>query len=75
MFKIEKNVPVPANYEHAVRGSKYPFQSMEVGDSAFFPEIHIVTVGASARKLKPKVFTHRSVIENGVKGTRSWRIK
>jgi len=31
-MQIEKNVPKPASNRHA----KYPWQSMEVGDSVFF---------------------------------------
>ena len=36
MFLIEKNVPLPPSMHES---SKYPFRTMEIGDSFFWPGI------------------------------------
>ena len=35
MFEIEKGIPIPAVQRRAAGSSKYPFASLEVGDSFF----------------------------------------
>jgi hypothetical protein len=70
-IKIDKGVPAPN--EHWSRNRvKYPFKSMEVGDS-FFTETSRVAVTSAAcgyARRNGVKFTTRS--ENG--GTRVWRI-
>lgn len=69
-FKIEKNVPMPRSMPR----SKFPFASMEVGDSCFL-EKEISCIHAYTRHLKPKKFSGRTVTEDGIKGIRIWRIE
>jgi hypothetical protein len=77
MLKIEKNIPIP----QPIRGKKYPFDMMDIGDS-FFVECNenkedkkrkISTVLVAALRFRPKKFTTRS---SGIKnGIRCWRIE
>lgn len=76
-IKIDNNVPIPANAGRRGKGSMYPFSEMEVGDSFFVsrPQKTMTgSVSSAARKNSAK-YTTRSVTENGVSGTRVWRIK
>ena len=66
-MKIDKNIPLPPHK------SKYPFRSMEVGDS-FFSTASRSSIGSSASKLKGIKFSTRTVNEDGVRGTRVWRV-
>ena len=72
-FKVEDGVPI-AKVKQPGRPSKYPFDTMEIGQSFFAPGLKPMTVGNAARHKKPKRFRCRAVVENGVKGTRCWRI-
>jgi len=70
-FKIDKDVPIPQ-----VLG-QYPFEQMEIGDS-FFAAGHTtnqIQNAASNHRKKGKKFRSRRVTENGVEGTRIWRIE
>ena len=76
-MKIDKGIPIPAR---AARG-KYPFRDMQPGDSAFFPgenlrhKQHPAYMNArNYVKRNGWQITVRSVIENGVKGIRIWRV-
>ena len=86
-FTIEANIPVPARIIGA-RSSKYPFESMQIGDSFFIPvnpenpkdNINRTARRAAsavnmARKALPniKLVTRRGTA-NGVEGYRVWRI-
>lgn len=71
---IEKGVPLPAP---AGARNKYPWRTMEVGDSFFVANISTggfggTLAGAAARS--GHRFTQRTVTENGVRGVRVWRI-
>ena len=70
MFEIEKNVP--ASNDHIGAPARYPFSSMEIGDSFFVPGVTAATMSHRslywARKLKFK-FKVRTV--DG--GCRVWR--
>jgi hypothetical protein len=72
-FEIEDGVPMP---KAQLPGCppKYPFDTMEIGQSFFAPGMKVKKVGNAARHYKPKRFRCRSVIENGIRGTRCWRI-
>lgn len=74
-IKIDKTVPFPT--ERTPRGT-YPFADMEIGDSFFAPGVKSATMSAQTRyhglKLNRK-FIMRAVIEDGIKGTRTWRIE
>ena len=74
MPKLDANIPIPP-----LKGGqpKYPWESMKVGDSFFAPVPHSVLYSASyARTKKHNAgYKTRSVVENGVQGCRTWRVK
>lgn len=73
-IKIESNVPCPLDHRNARR---YPWDQMEIGDSFFLPHAtpqSIACVGRSWGKRRNVKFSVRAVVENGVEGTRVWRI-
>ena len=76
MIPIDKGIPVAKDTRGKPR--KYPMEDLEVGDS-FFAEGRksgdIGPVLARARKSTGRKFTSRTVTENGVIGTRVWRIE
>jgi hypothetical protein len=67
-ISITKGLPTP----HRGR-AKYPFRDMEVGDSFFAPRASVIGLHGCARRHRPKRFTCRSLVENGVGGVRVWR--
>lgn len=72
--KIEDGIPTPKRRSsHEIR---YPWGDLEVGQS-FFTDRPCSTVGGSVSvarlKYPERKFITRSVIENGLKGTRVWR--
>ena len=76
MFEIVKNVPIPEKaMPRNTKGSKYPFASMEVGDSFFVPKekntlaTHASVVG---KRINMK-FTTRMVDKDGVSCIGVWR--
>ncbi len=73
MIAIEKNIPIPNTKG---RKAKYPFATMEVGDSFLLEKVPKNTVLNAARSWairhkKKHVFTIRFIDGN----TRIWRIK
>ncbi|PZF76195.1 hypothetical protein DK847_13395 [Aestuariivirga litoralis] len=66
---ITKGLPTP----HRGR-AKYPFRDMELGDSFFAPGASVIGLHGCARRHRPKRFTCRTLVENGVAGVRVWRI-
>lgn len=69
-IKIDKGIPTPE-----IRGDlRYPWAKLEVGES-FFAEMRLTNQAAHAARAYGRKFACRTVIENGVKGTRVWRIK
>lgn len=67
-FEIERGIEVP----NRVRVSKYPWATLDVGDSFFAP---IAAKGGSARaymasKKHGKHFLSRAAVKNGVQGVR-----
>ena len=75
VIKLDKNVPLPLNTGHK-GGGKYPWREMQPGDSFFVPggkgsQKGIYHTGKTAAGIK---VTTRTVVENGVKGFRVWRI-
>lgn len=73
--KIEKNLPVPE--VKTGRPPKYPFNTMQAGDSVFIEGATTKSkeyVAAMAyNRRSDKQFCARTVEENGVKGLRIWR--
>lgn len=74
MIKIEKQIPIPRK-SHAIGFRKYPFDSMEVGDS-FFAFISVQSLSTCANNYVKSIgnfkrFTTRK--QNN--GARVWRIK
>ncbi len=75
-LKIDKGITVPVGRNH------FDFSSFEVGDSTFMATSANAASFSPAYqsamrygKLNGKKFTGQTVIENGVKGVRMWRIK
>ena len=69
-ISITKGLPTP----HRGR-AKYPFRDMEVGDSFFVRGASVIGLHGCARRHRPKRFTCRTLVENGVAGVRVWRIQ
>jgi len=83
---FDKGIPVPGARTFAGRNShksKYPFITMEIGDSVFYPDD-----APSIVKSKPYLyaatiykrygtprFAGRMVTEAGIRGVRIWRIE
>jgi hypothetical protein len=70
-LKIEKGIPAPAT----IPGSKY--DQFEIGDSAFVAGVttqQVTNRVSHYAKRHNKKFSCRAVVENGVKGTRFWRV-
>lgn len=74
MFKIEKAVEIPGSAGGTGGPNKYPFPSMEVGDSFFVP-------GDQASKARPAAHTwgrvhgRKFMTRKEGDGVRIWRIK
>ena len=71
LYTIEKGIPIPQRKIDA----KYPFREMQVGDSFFTSGTPASYFSLHIRLLRPKKFSCRTVVENGVKGLRIWRIE
>jgi len=69
-FSIDKGVPLPPK----IGRTKYPFRSMVRGDSFFVPGKFCASVVVQMGKRMNAVFAQRKVVENGVSGTRIWRV-
>lgn len=81
--KIDKGIPIPKIRRG--RPGLYPFSEMQIGDSFFLP-MHGHKLSASANSWKAHrrrqkepggkwKFETREVKENGIDGTRIWRVK
>ena len=76
-YTIDKTISPPV-VSPTGRASKYPFASMEIGDSFRFEHDNHkrATVANTARQAFPDWrFTTQSVIEDGKRYFRIWRIK
>ena len=69
-IQIDK-VPLPTVTKG--RASPYPWRHLRIGDSFFVPRTVCLPVG-EWQKACGSHFTTRTVTENGVQGTRCWRI-
>jgi len=88
-FSVETNVPVPLDGDHLAlnqpKYQRYPVEHLRVGDSFFAPNEtpHSCTgYYYKARKLglkndqgKPHSYTRSYREEDGVHGTRVWRVE
>ncbi len=68
---VEKGIEIPSRNVDA----KYPFRDMDVGDSFFTISTPQSYVSLHTRVLRPKKFSCRTVVENGIRGLRIWRIQ
>ena len=68
-YKIDKGVPVPAG----ARYQKYPFKSMEIGDSFFVPGGTNKTHGSITSGAQ-KALGHKYTIRQVEGGLRVWRV-
>lgn len=78
---IDDGIPLPDRLYKGGRKAKYPFDQMAVGQSFFVPadgekkkSVRAAAHGASKRYDGNRTFATRSTTENGVAGTRVWRI-
>jgi hypothetical protein len=69
-FKIEKNIPLPNVRDKSIASL---LRQMEIGDSFFYPNGKHSFSGRFS-SLRPKKFVVRTVLENGIKGIRVWRV-
>jgi hypothetical protein len=69
VYVIEKHIPVPTARR---RGTIYPWNNMEVGDSFFVPNRDPQSFKNISRKYG-KRFSARNWQEGTVKGSRIWR--
>jgi hypothetical protein len=68
MIKIEKNIPIPIN--------KYPWREMELGDSFAVPlDSSVRNNLANVSKRLGIKLASRTVVENGARVRRIWRIE
>ena len=82
MFKIDRNITKP-KFRGRGAPNKYPFKSMEVGDSFFVPvgkfktiaalQSSVMNSGAVSLGGRGNV-SSRAVTEDEVEGVRTWRI-
>lgn len=74
MIAIDKDIPLA----NKTRGSKYPFNAMEVGDSFFVadrsPKQMNGTIRLASKRLS-KRFSVRFWSEGDLQGSRVWRIE
>lgn len=70
---VEKDKPIPGKKTN----HNYPFAALEIGDSFFaaVPSVQISSILPTQQKYLKRKFTTRTVVENGVKGCRVWRIE
>lgn len=74
-FTPQSNIPIP---RIRTNQAKYPWDKMWVGASFFVPGASPSGMSATmkyAAKKRGWKFTRRTVVENGVKGVRVWRIE
>ena len=71
MYKIEKDIPVPASR------CKYPYRLMEIGDSIFIPNADIPPSGSypSASYFSKRNPEYKFTIRRVKGGYRTWRIE
>lgn len=76
MFTVESNVPMPTT---TLRGSKYPVEKLQPGDSFFVPakKASPVSVYSCCKRIATRnnfTISMRKLTESGVEGCRIWRI-
>lgn len=77
LIRVDRGIPLPGNINRGRKG-RYPWRQMQPGDSFFVPGKSSNTLAACSRHLRSKTgmdFTGRKVVENGVVGTRVWRLR
>lgn len=75
-FKIETDIPIPTSLNGY--SSKYPWEKLEIGHSFFVKDKKPPALSTTRRYAEKKFHTKyasKLVTENGVQGTRIWRIK
>jgi hypothetical protein len=78
-FKLDDNVPIPET-SRGERPSKYPWDTMNVGQSFFVPgakqsTFNTLTAGRTKKYNGERKFISKAVTEDGVEGVRVWRIE
>ena len=75
MFQLETGIPVPPRASFgSVRGSKYPFADMEVGESFLVPEdVKLTTIRSAIGAFNKNNKTVKFAVRNTDTGVRVWR--
>jgi len=72
---IDHSIPAPKHTAGRSRERKFAFHELrEIGDSFFVPEIILSGIAGYWEKKLGITITRKAVTENGVAGTRFWRI-
>jgi hypothetical protein len=76
MIEYQTDVPLEAGSTRTGRKPSYPFRTMPVGASFFVPNKTVSSIRAAAHHYREEGlhFSAQTVIEDGVKGVRIWRI-
>ena len=77
-FPLSRGIAIPVHTlgRPGGMGRVYPFAMMEIGESFFVPKTprqHFNGSNSYATRKLGRKFATRTLIENGVKGTRVWR--
>lgn len=82
---VERGIPVPAKAVSPGRPTKYPWHSVEVGDSFFVPGMSTCKSQPDGRRrfacnngekwVSGSKWTMRNATKDGVQGVRVWRVK
>ena len=73
MFEIEKGIPIPPKTVNGRGKTKYPFKSMEVGDSFFVGSQHTWKIIRSAASAYSRKYGGRFETRKDGDGFRFWR--
>lgn len=75
MIEVQSGVPIPA--KKGGRPPRYPWRDLAVGDSFFIPAALRPVVASASRNNARRNggrFRVLTMVENGIKGVRVWRI-
>lgn len=78
MIEFQTDVPMPSPASGPGRPPEYPFRTMPVGASFFVAGMSQKKMSATTYRYYKEYgmkFSTRKVMENGVEGTRVWRME
>ena len=71
---IDHSIPAPEHITGRNRKRKFAFEELQIGDSFFVPEVVLSGISGYWEKKLGITITRKAVTENGINGTRFWRI-